>query len=84
MPSASPWNSSIGKFDLPGEQTGCTIVLVSAEGGLQVPVVLVYSAPEFAAKVLKRVESVGSQARVPTNPPPLENPAASMRLVSIQ
>lgn len=54
------------------------------EVGLQVPVVLVYSAPEFTEKVLNRWESVGSQARVPTNPPPFEKPVASMRLVSIQ
>lgn len=84
MPSASPWNSSIGRLDLPGEHTGCTIVFVSTDDGLQVPVVLVYSAPEFAAKVLKRLDRVGSHARVPTKPPPLEKPVASMRLWSMQ
>jgi len=80
VPSASPWNSSIGKSDLPGEHLGCTIVFVRTDGGLQVPVVLVYSAPEFAAKVLKRLDKVGSHASVPTNPPPLEKPVASKRL----
>jgi hypothetical protein len=80
VPSASPWNSIIGKSDLPGEQVDCTMVLVRTDNGLQVPVVLVYSAPEFAANVLKRLERVGSHARVPTNPPPLEKPAARIRL----
>jgi len=56
------------------------MVFVRTDDGLQVPVVLVYSAPEFAAKVLKRLDKVGSQASVPTKPPPLEKPVASIRL----
>lgn len=79
----------IGMFNLPGEQTlRMRLLVISVKGRLfeqLYPGWVGYMAPEEGAKAAKRTDNTGSHGMTfPVKPPPLENPAARSRPVSIQ